>query len=101
MVFADLDVVVYCFAGLALADVLFARHSSHRWFCIHAIANAVVAVTAVPGLLATLADPLHAMDGRVVPSPRMEHAPHERSATPLAPVPLPARSDRRSVESPC
>ena len=65
--FAHSEIIVLCFASLAVADVLVARKTAHRWFCIHALANALVAVTALPGLFATLSDPLHAQDGRVYP----------------------------------
>lgn len=65
---ASFEVIVFCLGILAVIDVLVARHTAHRWFCIHAVANAFVVATALPGLAATLSDPLHAMDGRVFPN---------------------------------
>ena len=68
--FASMEVIGYCLVILAVVDFAIARRTAHRWFFVHAVANAVVVVTALalPGLAATLDDPLHAMDGRLAPN---------------------------------
>ena len=36
-----------------------------RWFSIHAFANLLVTLTSIPGVVASLYDPLHCMDSRI------------------------------------
>lgn len=52
---------VIVIVALALFDRLFSS-SRCRWFSVHAFANFLVCLSALRATLATLADPLHAMD---------------------------------------
>jgi hypothetical protein len=56
-----------CDAAIALARWMGALPDAARWPAMHAAGNAVVCVLALPGVVATLSDPLHAMDSRVYP----------------------------------
>lgn len=80
LVAAGLVALGACDAAIALARWIFALPDATRWPALHAAGNAMVCVLALPGVVATLADPLHAMDSREYPpthaaaSPATAHA---------------------------
>ncbi len=67
LVAASLVALGACDAAIALARWIFALPDATRWPALHAVGNAMVCALALPGVVATLADPLHAMDSREYP----------------------------------
>ena len=47
---------------LYIIDIFFASKTKHRWFCLHAIANSIITITSISGVIKSLEDPIHAMD---------------------------------------
>lgn len=78
LVAANLVALGACDAAIALARWIFALPDATRWPALHAAGNAMVCVLALPGVVATLADPLHAMDSR-------EYPPSHAAASSAAP----------------
>jgi hypothetical protein len=80
---ARLANVVYSVLGMLVLDLLLARVGglgSARWYVLHAAANGVVGMAALPDLLATLAMPTHCFAGEfslvpayVVPAVHLYH----------------------------
>jgi hypothetical protein len=71
----EVGTVALLFLFLGVSDCVIQRvfgAGAIRWPAIHAVGNAVVCMFAVPGVVATLVDPLHCMDSRVYP--HMHHA---------------------------
>lgn len=64
---ADCAYVAMSIGFLYLCDRFVARRCARRWFMLHALGNGVVAVFSVPGVIASLCDPVHSMDSRVFP----------------------------------
>ena len=54
-------VVLFAFDKLFASKML----PSSRWFTIHAFANLLVCITAIPAVMATISDPVKSMDSRV------------------------------------
>ena len=54
-------------AGSSAGDLLVAQRCKARWFALHALANAIIASTSAPGVIASLADPHNSGNGDAYP----------------------------------
>ena len=55
-------------AALGICDLCYARYTKARWFALHVIANAWIAVLSLPDLYLILTDPVHTLSQRVTPN---------------------------------
>ena len=77
----SLDVLrcyVVAAAVVGALDLLVAQRCKARWFALHALANAIIATTSAPGVIASLADPHNSGNGDVYPESSSPFAPASR-----------------------
>ena len=77
----SLDVLrcyVVAAAVVGALDLLVAQRCKARWFALHALANAIIASTSAPGVIASLADPHNSGNGDVYPESSSPFAPASR-----------------------
>ena len=66
------------FTVVGALDLLVAQRCKARWFALHALANAIIASTSAPGVIASLADPHNSGNGDVYPESSSPFAPASR-----------------------
>ena len=77
----SLDVLrcyVVAAAVVGALDLLVAQRCKARWFALHALANAIIASTSTPGVIASLADPHNSGNGDAYPESSSPFAPASR-----------------------
>lgn len=67
-----------CLAILLVYDVLVARHHAGRWFNIHALANALTVIGAIPAMILWIQTPMRVVsyEGQESPDPVQFPAPN-------------------------
>ena len=73
-----LQCYVVAAAVVGALDLLVAQRCKARWFALHALANAIIASTSAPGVIASLADPHNSGNGDVYPESSSPFAPASR-----------------------
>lgn len=57
-----IDINIYCLLFLYLYDNLIAKRTKGRWFNVHAIGNLIVSISSFRAVIATLNDPINALN---------------------------------------